>query len=55
MVSIRHVRSESPHLGFGLYIVKLIVEYHKGHIEAKNLPSNTGVEFIMTIPALTKH
>lgn len=35
----------TTHLGFGLYVVKLVAELHQGHAEARNLPTADGVEF----------
>lgn len=35
------------HLGFGLYVVKLVAELHRGHAEARNLAAGDGVEFIL--------
>ena len=34
-----------PHFGLGLYIVKLIAEFHGGRAEAIDLPDGTGVRF----------
>lgn len=43
--------SDSPsHLGLGLFIVRLIVECHKGRIEAKNLDNGSGVAFTAFLP-----
>ncbi len=50
MVSIREQKTDQPHLGLGLYIVKLIVDAHKGIIFAQNLNDNSGVEFIIKLP-----
>ena len=36
--------SEVPHLGLGLYIVKLIARFHRGSARAANLPGGAGVE-----------
>lgn len=38
-------RPEAPHLGLGLYIVRLIAELHGGMPAARNLPDGSGVEF----------
>jgi len=50
MVSVRDKKGEQPHLGLGLYIVRLIVEYHHGIVVAKNLPDHSGVEFNINLP-----
>lgn len=51
MVSIRDgkVRAE-PHLGLGLYIVRLIVEFHGGSVNAANLDNGEGVAFTASFP-----
>jgi signal transduction histidine kinase len=38
--------------GLGLFIVKSIVEAHKGSIRAENNPNGVGATFIMTIPTV---
>lgn len=46
MVSVRGERSRDgsePHLGLGLYIARLIAEFHGGAIRAENLSSGDGV------------
>ena len=48
MVSVRGERrgegnSAEPHLGLGLYIARLIAEFHGGEVHARNLPSGEGV------------
>ena len=44
MVSMRpHTTSNRPHLGLGLYIVRLIAEFHGGSVHASNLESTKGV------------
>lgn len=35
------------HLGFGLFVVRLIAEAHGGHAQAINLPGGEGVEFVL--------
>ncbi|HEX9585374.1 MAG TPA: proteobacterial dedicated sortase system histidine kinase, partial [Gammaproteobacteria bacterium] len=51
MVSIRERKSGAePHLGLGLYIVRLIAEFHGGKVAAQNVADGTGVEFRVVIP-----
>jgi dedicated sortase system histidine kinase len=50
LVSVREKKGEEPHLGLGLYLVKLITEAHGGTVRAINLPANAGVEFSVTLP-----
>jgi two-component system sensor histidine kinase ChvG len=51
MVSIRPHKGEQANLGLGLYIVRLIVEFHKGNVLARNRVDGSGVEFIISLPA----
>lgn len=50
LVSVRDKKGEEPHLGLGLYLVKLIAEAHRGTVSAFNLPDGGGVEFAVVIP-----
>jgi signal transduction histidine kinase len=36
---------ERPHFGLGLYIVKLIADFHAGHADASDLPDGSGARF----------
>ena len=46
MVSERKDRSgATPHLGLGLYVARLIAEFHGGRLVAEDLPGATGVAF----------
>jgi len=51
MVSMREKRGNQPHLGLGLYIVRLITEFHHGSVRADNKHDGNGVEFTVTFPA----
>ncbi|HYB32509.1 MAG TPA: ATP-binding protein [Steroidobacteraceae bacterium] len=39
-----------PHFGLGLYIVRLIAEFHGGEASAMSLPEGTGVRFSVRLP-----
>jgi two-component system sensor histidine kinase ChvG len=50
--SLWQSRAESgdrPHFGLGLYIVRLIAEFHGGKATAANLPDNSGAEFTVRL------
>ena len=50
LVSLREKRGAEPHLGLGLYIVRLVAAAHDGGVSARNLPDGKGVEFLITLP-----
>ncbi|MFT5396127.1 MAG: two-component system sensor histidine kinase ChvG [Gammaproteobacteria bacterium] len=51
MVSIRTDRSNTgPHLGLGLFVARLIVEFHRGKVSAVNLENGDGVCIAITLP-----
>jgi signal transduction histidine kinase len=50
LVSLRAKRGAEPHLGLGLYIVRLVVAAHDGEVSARNLPDGAGVEFLIRLP-----
>jgi len=58
MTSIRHLnQDEQTHLGLGLYIVKLITDFHRGKAYAENFEEYQGrklqgVRFIVELPIL---
>jgi signal transduction histidine kinase len=50
MVSVRNKKDgKQPHLGLGLYMVKLIAEFHGGQAQAGNMINEPGVEFIIKL------
>ncbi|MGD8807954.1 MAG: ATP-binding protein [Gammaproteobacteria bacterium] len=50
LVSVRQAHGDKPHLGLGLYVARLIAEFHGGRIGADNLADASGVAFTVTIP-----
>ncbi|MBK9608973.1 MAG: hypothetical protein IPO58_22010 [Betaproteobacteria bacterium] len=50
MVSVRHAGSGSPHLGLGLYIVRLIAEYHQGTARIANRDDAAGTIVTIQLP-----
>jgi K+-sensing histidine kinase KdpD len=51
MVSLREARTDNePHLGLGLFIARLVAEFHGGRIRAHNLDDAAGVVFEVTLP-----
>jgi dedicated sortase system histidine kinase len=51
MVSLRGDGEREPHLGLGLYIVRLIAEFHGGHARAANREDGSGVVVKVDCPA----
>jgi two-component system, OmpR family, sensor histidine kinase ChvG len=51
MVSVRDKSDNEPHLGLGLYLVKLIMEFHQGEARAEN--HRNGVTFTLNLPLKT--
>ncbi len=52
MISVRNSDDkEEPHLGLGLYIARLIVEFHKGELHADNLSTGDGAVFTVKLPS----
>jgi dedicated sortase system histidine kinase len=55
MISVRETRAAAtPHLGIGLYVARLIAEFHGGGITAADLPSGDGVALVVRLPLAWK-
>jgi K+-sensing histidine kinase KdpD len=55
MVSVREGRGAgAPHLGLGLYVARLIAEFHGGSVQAANLASGDGVAISVRFPLAWK-
>jgi signal transduction histidine kinase len=50
LVSSRSSSDGKPHLGLGLYIVRLIADFHGSRVDATNLPDDAGVTITLEIP-----
>ena len=50
MVSLRGPERAGAHLGLGLYIVRLVAEFHRGRVRGTNLPGDAGVRFEVELP-----
>jgi len=50
MYSGREGRQQEPHLGLGLYLVRLICEFHGGSVAAANRSEPAGVSVTMSLP-----
>ena len=56
LVSVREgaQRGEAPHLGLGLFVVRLVAELHQGQASAVNLPDGAGVEFRLRLAGMPR-
>jgi two-component system, OmpR family, sensor histidine kinase ChvG len=55
MISVRDASgTATPHLGLGLYVARVIAEFHGGTIAASNLPNADGVALGVRIPLAWK-
>lgn len=52
MVSVRSgpATGAGPHLGLGLYVARLVTEFHGGSIAAENIAEGGGVRFVVRFP-----
>ena len=49
----RQSMTSHPHLGLGLYIANMIINFHKGTITLANLPDHSGVSVDLILPIAT--
>jgi signal transduction histidine kinase len=58
LVSVRDAGArhggETPHLGLGLYVVRLVAELHRGSALAHNLDGGRGVEFALRLKGMPR-
>ncbi|VAW51944.1 hypothetical protein MNBD_GAMMA05-2012 [hydrothermal vent metagenome] len=50
MVSRRSVKTNTPHLGIGMYVSYKIAKYHQGHLKITNRRDKQGVEVVLVLP-----
>jgi dedicated sortase system histidine kinase len=61
MVSVRNQNQKNKtgnsesHLGIGLYIARVIAEFHQGHITIENNPQQSGVMATIWLPIITQN
>lgn len=51
MVSLRDQQTGSVHLGLGLHIVRLVVDFHHGRVSVDNLADDSGVVISLRLPS----
>jgi two-component system, OmpR family, sensor histidine kinase ChvG len=57
LVSVRGTGArvgDAPHLGLGLYVVRLVAELHRGCASARNLADGAGVEFELQLRGMPR-
>ncbi len=53
MISVRNEnKKESAHLGLGLFIARMVAEFHQARLGAENLPDNSGVKFVLQMKCI---
>lgn len=50
MVSHRSVKTDTPHLGIGLYVAHQIARFHQGQLQIANRRDKQGVEVVLVLP-----
>ena len=54
MVSHRSARTDTPHLGIGLYVAYQIAQFHQGQLRIANRRDKQGVEVVLVLPTVRK-
>ena len=52
MISHRTVKTETPHLGIGLYVAHQIAQFHQGQLLIANQRDKQGVEVVLILPRI---
>ena len=52
MISHRSVKTDTPHLGIGLYVAHQIAQFHHGQLQIANQRNKQGVEVVLTLPVV---
>ncbi|MBS0614725.1 MAG: histidine kinase, partial [Proteobacteria bacterium] len=52
LFELRDAAGERPHFGLGLYIVRLIAEFHDGRVSVANRADGSGVVFSVALPMI---
>lgn len=53
MISHRTEKTDTPHLGIGLYVAFQIAQFHQGQLQIANRRDKQGVEVVLVLPAVT--
>ncbi len=54
MISHRSVKTETPHLGIGLYVAYKIAQFHHGQLQITNQRDKQGVEVVLVLPRVDR-
>lgn len=52
MISHRSIKTDTPHLGIGLYVAFQIARFHHGQLEIANQRDEQGVEVVLILPRI---
>ncbi len=50
MISVGKKNAQQSRLGLGLYVVRLIAQFHRGNVTASNRSDTTGAKFTVSLP-----